>query len=78
MRLSGPYFAEKLATEVPGSKKASTKDGQQSYFIRLGSLSTKVRHRAYMHSISKLRLLKESTQNILLQLQMVINLVSPI
>ncbi|XP_060088855.1 perilipin-3-like [Heteronotia binoei] len=66
---------EMLATEVPDSKKASTKDGQQSYFIRLGSLSNKVRHRAYMHSISKLHILKESTQNILLQLQMVLNLV---
>ncbi|XP_077188205.1 uncharacterized protein LOC143835021 [Paroedura picta] len=66
---------EKLASEVPSSKKAYTKDGKQSYFIRLGSLSTKVRHRAYVQSISKLHLLKESTQNILLQLQMVINLV---
>uniref|UniRef100_A0ACB8F2W1 Uncharacterized protein n=2 Tax=Sphaerodactylus townsendi TaxID=933632 RepID=A0ACB8F2W1_9SAUR len=66
---------EKLAAEVPGSKKAATKDGQKSYFIRLGSLSTKVRHRAYLHSLSKLHHLKESTQNILLQLQLVINLI---
>ncbi|KAL8177828.1 UNVERIFIED_CONTAM: hypothetical protein K2H54_020582, partial [Gekko kuhli] len=69
---------ERLATEVPGSEKASMEDGQQSYFIRLGSLSTKVRHRAYIHSISKLELLKESTQNILLQLQMVIDLVESV
>nr|XP_056723615.1 perilipin-3-like [Euleptes europaea] len=73
----GKKGAGRLAASPPclSDAKAATKDGKQSYFIRLGSLSTKVRHRAYMHSLSKLHLLKESTQNILLQLQLVINLV---
>ncbi|XP_054835538.1 perilipin-3-like [Eublepharis macularius] len=69
---------EKLAVEVPGPNKASMKDEQQSYFIRLGSLSTKVRHWAYMYSLSKLHLLKENTQNMLFQLQMIINLVESV
>uniref|UniRef100_A0A8D2LSR7 Perilipin n=1 Tax=Varanus komodoensis TaxID=61221 RepID=A0A8D2LSR7_VARKO len=47
----------------------------QSYFVRLGSLSSKVRQRAYLHSLKKLRLVKENTQNTLSQLQLVISLV---
>uniref|UniRef100_A0A8D2Q7T0 Perilipin n=1 Tax=Varanus komodoensis TaxID=61221 RepID=A0A8D2Q7T0_VARKO len=43
----------------------------QSYFVRLGSLSSKVRQRAYLHSLKKLRLVKENTQNTLSQLQLV-------
>ncbi|XP_053154392.1 perilipin-3-like [Hemicordylus capensis] len=67
----------KLSTEVQGFDTASAKDQkqQQSYFVRLGSLSNKVRHRAYLHSLDKLRLLKENTQDTLSQLQLVINLI---
>lgn len=48
---------------------------QQSYFVRLGSLSNKVRHRAYLHSLNKLQLVKKNTQNTLSYLQLAINLV---
>nr|XP_020649795.1 perilipin-3-like [Pogona vitticeps] len=67
----------KLATEVQGFGPPSLEDQrrQQSYFVRLGSLSSKVRQRASLHSLSRLNLIKENTQNTLSQLQRVINLV---
>nr|XP_008120430.1 PREDICTED: perilipin-3 [Anolis carolinensis] len=61
-----------LATEVQGFGPA---EGQQGYFVRLGSLSSKVRRRAYLHSLTKLRHMKERTQDRLSQLQQVISLV---
>lgn len=48
---------------------------QQSYFVRLGSLSKKVHYRAYQLSLNKLQHVKQSTQNTLSQLQLAINLV---
>ncbi|XP_032992650.1 perilipin-3-like [Lacerta agilis] len=67
----------KLATEVQGFGEASLEEQskRQSYFVRLGSLSSKVRRRAYLHSLGKLHLVREKTQNTLSQLQLVINLV---
>ncbi|KAJ6655683.1 hypothetical protein lerEdw1_004736 [Lerista edwardsae] len=67
----------KLSMEVKDFGDASMKkqQQQQSYFIRLGSISHKVRHRAYLHSVNKLQLLKENTQSTLSQLQLVINLI---
>ncbi|XP_061457431.1 perilipin-3-like isoform X3 [Rhineura floridana] len=67
----------KLATETQGFGLASLEQQQQqqSYFVRLGSLSSKVRHRAYLHSLDRLHLLQENTQNTLSQLQLVISLV---
>uniref|UniRef100_A0A8D2LR89 Perilipin n=1 Tax=Varanus komodoensis TaxID=61221 RepID=A0A8D2LR89_VARKO len=66
-----------LAAEVRGGSPVSVTEQQQlqSYFVRLGSLSSKVRQRAYLHSLKKLRLVKENTQNTLSQLQLVISLV---
>lgn len=49
---------------------------QQSYFVRLGSLSSKLRHRAYQHSLGKLRTAKQGTQDALTQLHQTIELVS--
>nr|XP_060640950.1 perilipin-3-like [Anolis sagrei ordinatus] len=69
--LTEPELAQ-LAAEVQGFGPA---EGQQGYFVRLGSLSSKVRHRAYMHSLTKLRHMKECTQDRLSQLQQVISLV---
>uniref|UniRef100_A0A8D2LQA6 Perilipin n=1 Tax=Varanus komodoensis TaxID=61221 RepID=A0A8D2LQA6_VARKO len=62
-----------LAAEVRGGSPVSVTEQQQlqSYFVRLGSLSSKVRQRAYLHSLKKLRLVKENTQNTLSQLQLV-------
>uniref|UniRef100_A0A7M4EMH0 Perilipin n=1 Tax=Crocodylus porosus TaxID=8502 RepID=A0A7M4EMH0_CROPO len=51
---------------------------QQSYFVRLGSLSNKVRHRAYLHSLNKLQLVKKNTQDTLAYLQRAINLVESV
>ncbi|KAG6934870.1 perilipin 3, partial [Chelydra serpentina] len=67
----------KLATAIEGFNMASVEEQKQrqSYFVRLGSLSNKVRHRAYQHSLNKLRHLKQNTQNALSQLQQAIKLI---
>uniref|UniRef100_A0A8C5RDX8 Perilipin n=1 Tax=Laticauda laticaudata TaxID=8630 RepID=A0A8C5RDX8_LATLA len=49
---------------------------EQSYFLRLGSLSSKLRSRVYRHSLNRLHVVQENTQDLLGQLQSVINLVS--
>ncbi|NXW58355.1 PLIN3 protein, partial [Eurystomus gularis] len=69
-----------LATTVKGFGMASVEEQkqQQSYFVRLGSLSNKVRHRAYQHSLNKLRHIKQSTQDTLSRLQMAINLIESV
>ncbi|NXG37085.1 PLIN3 protein, partial [Dromaius novaehollandiae] len=66
-----------LATAVEGFDMASVEEQkqQQSYFVRLGSLSNKVRHRAYRHSLNKLQRVKQSTQDALSHLQLAINLI---
>ncbi|NWX16051.1 PLIN3 protein, partial [Aegotheles bennettii] len=67
----------KLATAVEGFCMASVEEQkqQQSYFVRLGSLSNKVRHRAYQHSLNKLHCIKQSTQDTLSRLQLAIKLI---
>lgn len=67
----------KLSMEIKefGDASVAEQKQQQSYFIRLGSISHKVRHRAYLHSVNKLQLLKQNTQNMLSQLQLVIDLI---
>ncbi|XP_019406076.1 PREDICTED: perilipin-3 isoform X2 [Crocodylus porosus] len=69
-----------LAASVEGSSVASVEQQklQQSYFVRLGSLSNKVRHRAYLHSLNKLQLVKKNTQDTLAYLQRAINLVESV
>uniref|UniRef100_A0A8C9L6M0 Perilipin n=1 Tax=Pavo cristatus TaxID=9049 RepID=A0A8C9L6M0_PAVCR len=69
-----------LATAVEGFGMASVEEQkqQQSYFVRLGSLSKKVRHRAYQLSLNKLQHVKQSTQNTLSQLQLAINLIESV
>ncbi|XP_069505464.1 perilipin-3-like isoform X2 [Ambystoma mexicanum] len=53
-----------LAASVEGFEVATLQQQkeQQSYFVRLGSLSTKLRHRAYQHSLGKIDLAKQSVQ----------------
>ncbi|NXL95531.1 PLIN3 protein, partial [Alectura lathami] len=69
-----------LATAVEGFGMASVEEQkqQQSYFVRLGSLSNKVRHRAYQLSLNKLQHVKQSTQNTLSYLQLAINLIETV
>ncbi|XP_039205207.1 perilipin-3-like [Crotalus tigris] len=67
-----------LATEVHGVSQAAIDQQQreQSYFVRLGSLSSKLRSRVYRHSLNRLHVVQENTQDMLTQLQYVINLVA--
>ncbi|NXN64784.1 PLIN3 protein, partial [Himantopus himantopus] len=69
-----------LATTVKGFGMASVEEQkqQQSYFVRLGSLSNKVRHRAYQHSLNKLQRIKQSTQDTLSRLQLAIKLIESV
>lgn len=48
---------------------------RQGYFVRLGSLSARLRHRAYEHSLGKLRQKKHHAQDTLAQLQETLELV---
>ncbi|NXW05582.1 PLIN3 protein, partial [Fregetta grallaria] len=70
----------KLATTVKGFGMASVEEQKQqrSYFVRLGSLSNKVRHRAYRHSLNKLQRVKQSTQDTLSRLQLAIKLIESV
>ncbi|KAM6041917.1 perilipin-3-like isoform 1-T1 [Chlamydotis macqueenii] len=63
----------KLATAVEGFETEQQKQ-QQSYFVRLGSLSTKLRHRALQHSLGKLQSAHRSSQDVLAQLQCTLDL----
>uniref|UniRef100_A0A670YXD1 Perilipin n=1 Tax=Pseudonaja textilis TaxID=8673 RepID=A0A670YXD1_PSETE len=66
-----------LANQVQGVSPASVDEQrrEQSYFVRLGSLSSKLRSRVYRHSLNRLHVVQENTQDLLGQLQYVINLV---
>ncbi|NWH90616.1 PLIN3 protein, partial [Aegithalos caudatus] len=64
----------KLATAVEGFEPEQQRQ-QQSYFVRLGSLSTKLRHRALQHSLGKLQSARQSSQDLLAQLQRALDLV---
>ncbi|XP_062815661.1 perilipin-3 [Anolis carolinensis] len=67
----------KLATSMEGFDMEKQK-AQQSYYIRLGSLSAKVRHRAYEHSLRKLSDAKQSTHDSLAQLHQTIELIEQV
>ncbi|NXM99740.1 PLIN3 protein, partial [Sylvia borin] len=70
----------KLATTVQGFGVASVEEqkSQQSYFVRLGSLSGRVRHRAYQHSLAKLQSFRHHTQDTLSRLQLAIKLIESV
>ncbi|NWT10417.1 PLIN3 protein, partial [Vireo altiloquus] len=63
----------KLATAVEGFEPEQQRQ-QQSYFVRLGSLSTKLQHRALQHSLGKLQSARQSSQDLLAQLQSTLDL----
>ncbi|XP_046300009.1 perilipin-5 isoform X2 [Marmota monax] len=60
-----------LAAEAQSPEVGSVEDQrrQQGYFVRLGSLSAKIRHLAYEHSLGKLRQSRLRAQDTLAQLQ---------
>ncbi|NXN83780.1 PLIN3 protein, partial [Bombycilla garrulus] len=70
----------KLATTVQGFGVASVEEQkrQQSYFVRLGSLSGRLRHRAYQHSLAKLQSFRHRTQDSLSRLQLAIKLIESV
>uniref|UniRef100_A0A670YV72 Perilipin n=1 Tax=Pseudonaja textilis TaxID=8673 RepID=A0A670YV72_PSETE len=67
----------KLATSVEGFEIGTVEQQkeQKSYFVRLGSLSSKLRHRAFQHSLVKLKKAKQGTQDSLSQLHQTIELI---
>ncbi|NXH59013.1 PLIN3 protein, partial [Rhabdornis inornatus] len=69
-----------LATTVQGFGVASVEEQkrQRSYFVRLGSLSGRLRHRAYQHSLAKLQGFRQSTQDTLARLQLAIKLIESV
>uniref|UniRef100_A0A8C5NMH3 PLIN3 protein n=1 Tax=Junco hyemalis TaxID=40217 RepID=A0A8C5NMH3_JUNHY len=70
----------KLATTVQGFGVASLEEQkrQRSYFVRLGSLSGRVRHRAYQHSLAKLQGFRHRTQDPLARLQLALRLIESV
>uniref|UniRef100_A0A8C8VJI8 Perilipin n=1 Tax=Pelusios castaneus TaxID=367368 RepID=A0A8C8VJI8_9SAUR len=67
----------KLATSLEGFEVAPREQQREpkSYYVRLGSLSTKLRQRAYQHSLGKVKQAGQSTKEALLQLQQTIALI---
>ncbi|XP_026512546.1 perilipin-3-like [Terrapene carolina triunguis] len=64
----------KLAASVKGFEMASVEQ-QHKYFVRLGSLSPELRQCAYLQSMGKVRLLHQSMQENLSQIQHTIDLI---
>ncbi|NXS38387.1 PLIN3 protein, partial [Pomatostomus ruficeps] len=70
----------KLATTAQGFGVASVEEQkrQQSYFVRLGSLSGRVRRRAYQHSLAKLQGIRHRAHDSLSRLQLAIRLIESV
>ncbi|XP_030422975.1 LOW QUALITY PROTEIN: perilipin-3-like [Gopherus evgoodei] len=62
----------KLAVSLEGSGEAPAE--QQSYYVRLGSLSSTLHQRAYQHALGKMRQARQRTLEALSQLQQTIDL----
>ncbi|XP_070271974.1 perilipin-3 isoform X1 [Myotis yumanensis] len=69
-----------LATSLEGVDVASVQQQrqEQSYFVRLGSLSERLRHQAYKHSVNKLQHTRQRAQEALLQLAQALSLMESI
>ncbi|XP_036898517.1 perilipin-3 isoform X2 [Sturnira hondurensis] len=69
-----------LATSVEGFDMASVQQQrqEQSYFVRLGSLSERLRQRAYQHSLGKLQHTRQRAQEALLQLAQALSLMETV
>ncbi|XP_073910482.1 perilipin-3 isoform X2 [Castor canadensis] len=67
----------RIATSLEGVDMASVQQQrqQQSYFVRLGSLSERLRQHAFEHSLAKLRGARQSAQEALQQLAQGLSLV---
>lgn len=69
-----PFFltSEKEAKKVEGFDSVQ----KPSYYVRLGSLSAKLRSRAYQQALSRVREAKQKSQETISQLHSTVNLVS--
>ncbi|ELK19421.1 Mannose-6-phosphate receptor-binding protein 1 [Pteropus alecto] len=72
--------AAHVATSVEGFDIASVRQQQQeqSYFVRLGSLSGRLRQRAYEHSLGKLQRTRQRARDALLQLEQALSLMETV
>lgn len=70
----------RLATSLEGFDIASVQQQrqEQSYFVRLGSLSERLRQRAYEHSLGKLQHTRQRAQDALLQLAQALSLMETV
>lgn len=69
-----------VATSLEGFDIASVQQQQQeqSYFVRLGSLSGRLRQRAYEHSLGKLQHTRQRARDALLQLEQALSLMETV
>ncbi|CAM4566646.1 unnamed protein product [Caretta caretta] len=67
-------LAELATTPLEGPGEAPAE--QRSYYVRLGSLSSTLRQRAYQHALGKMRQARQRTLEALSQLQQIIDLIS--
>ncbi|CAM4549051.1 perilipin-3-like [Lepidochelys kempii] len=65
-----------LAESVEGAEGSAVQ--HQGYFVQLGSLSARLRQRAYQHSLSKVRQAKQGMQETFLQFHEVLDLINSI
>ncbi|CAM4566799.1 unnamed protein product [Caretta caretta] len=70
--MSGVDLKPKLAVSLEGPGEAPAE--QRSYYVRLGSLSSTLRQRAYQHALGKMRQARQHTLEALSQLQQIIDL----
>nr|XP_025875088.1 perilipin-3 [Vulpes vulpes] len=79
---ASPAFlpAARLATSLEGFDMASVQQQrqEQSYFVRLGSLSERLRQRAFAHSLGKLQLTRQRAQESLGQLAQALSLMETV
>ncbi|XP_043403433.1 LOW QUALITY PROTEIN: perilipin-3 [Chelonia mydas] len=66
-------LAELATTPLEGPGEAPAE--QRSYYVRLGSLSSTLRQRAYQHALGKMRQARQRTLEALSQLQQIIDLI---
>ncbi|XP_007431027.1 perilipin-3-like [Python bivittatus] len=68
-----PMTYEELAKIAESTAEGiHTTDESQGYFVQLGSLSTKLQHRAYQHAVEKMKAAREHIQNTFNQLRQAI------
>ncbi|XP_067872004.1 perilipin-2-like [Heterodontus francisci] len=70
-----PMTKAELAEVATLSEGSDTASGQEQYYVRLGSLSSKVRNRAYQYSIAKMQQAKQNGQETLSHLYNLVDLI---